>query len=570
VACERTGTIEVGDDTNLATVVGQSLVEDGGGPVLEHRAVDLAADQQTLGNGAVGGVGIVDAAPAEEQAVAAGQAHRVAGQLQQPGGQPGHAAAVATAGNADDGDATDGRLGVGGGVFLRKQVLDDGVTHRPRVADGRLQMRQQARAGIDLDDGAALRRQRPPDVLGHHVDAGNVQPHRAHRQFDHPRHLGVDLVGAVDGDIAVALDQHAAAGGRHRLGRQTLALEVGADHAVVLRAQARQRVVFGVAAARVGVDLGVDQRDHVVHAVADDGNRLAARRRLDAARHHQQPMFMSRHEALDEHLAAMAVGHRPGGLDLFARAQVQRHAAAVVAVGRFHDHRQSDVLGRGPGLGRAGGTLALGHRHADLGQQALGQVLVAGDAFGDGAGAVGLGGPDPMLAAAVAELHQVAAVQTQMRDAALGGAGHDVCGARAEVGVVDGLAHGFNGAIDSGRAVVHQVHQQPVSVGQCGARHDLVAGAEDHAVDAALRGAARLAETGGHAGQVEQLDDQVFEHMAEPGAFAQPLAETPGLADAAMVLRQGRQRRTQAVDKTGQLVRGPVLQRAEVEPDLQG
>ncbi len=57
--------------------------------------------------------------------------------------------------------------------------------------------------------------------------------------------------------------------------------------------------------------------------------------------------------------------------------------------------------------------------------------------------------------------------------------------------------------------------------------------------------------------------------MAEPGALAQALAEATDFADAAMVLGQRRQRGAEAIDETGQAVGGPVLQHAQVEPNLQ-
>ena len=122
---------------------------------------------------------------------------------------------------------------------------------------------------------------------------------------------------------------------------------------------------------------------------------------------------------------------------------------------------------------------------------------------------------------------------------------------------------------DVERLVVDRRQQQRVAGGQRAARDLFVAGAEHHAVDAALRGAARLAEAGRHAGQVQQLDHHVLEHVAGPGAFVQPLQEAAALADAAVVLDQRRQLRDQPLVEAGQAVRRQVFQRAEVEPDLE-
>ena len=93
------------------------------------------------------------------------------------------------------------------------------------------------------------------------------------------------------------------------------------------------------------------------------------------------------------------------------------------------------------------------------------------------------------------------------------------------------------------RLVIERGVQQRQALLQSGFARGLVAGAKHHAVDAGLRGAARLAKAGGHAREVEQLDHAVFEHMAHPGAIAQPLDKAARLADTAMVRLQPRQQR---------------------------
>ena len=86
-------------------------------------------------------------------------------------------------------------------------MVADRAADRARRADGRLQVHQQAGAGVDLDDGAALRRERAGDVLRHQVDAGDVQADHAGGQHGGMRDFGMDLVGAVDRHVAVALDR---------------------------------------------------------------------------------------------------------------------------------------------------------------------------------------------------------------------------------------------------------------------------------------------------------------------------------------------------------------------------
>ena len=101
------------------------------------------------------------------------------------------------------------------------------------------------------------------------------------------------------------------------------------------------------------------------------------------------------------------------------------------------------------------------------------------------------------------------------------------------------------------------------------ARHLLFAGAKHHAVDAVLAGRARLAKAGGHPRQIEQLNDDVLQHVAAPSAFLQALQKTTALADAAVVLNQRRQPRRQPLVKAGQLVGREIFQHPQVEPDFQ-
>jgi hypothetical protein len=552
---------QVGDDADLAAVIGEAVAQDGGRVVLDDDGIDAAVHQQAVGGVPAGAVLLLDATRAEEEAVPAGQADMPAVQVQQPGDQAGDLVAAARAGHADDGDAP--------GFVLGEEVVDDGLADRLRCAAGGLQVHQQARAGVDLDDGAAGLGQRLADVLGDEVDTGDVQPDGARRQRHRMRHLGMDLGRAVDGDVAVALDQHRLAGGRHRLGREALALQVQQHDRVLAQRDAVEREVLGQAAARVGVDLAVDELDDAVLAVAVHPGRLAARGRDDLPADDQHAVLVAADVALHQHRRALGIGELEGGLAVGFVRDVQRDAAAMVAVAGLDDDRQADVLGDFPGLRRRLHLLAFGHRHADGLQQGLGQVLVAGDALGDGAGHVGLGRPDAALARAVAELHQVAVVQADVRDAAVGRRRDDGRGGGAEVAVVQLVAHAGHGGRDVEGLVVDDRHDEGVAFGERRAGHLLVARAEHHAVDAALAGRARLAEAGWHAGEVEQLDDDVLQHMAHPGAVTQALDEAAAFADAAVVLDQVGQGGGQAVVEAGQHVAGVVLQFAQVEPDLQ-
>ena len=147
------------------------------------------------------------------------------------------------------------------------------------------------------------------------------------------------VVGAVHGDVAVALHHHLAAGDGYRIGRQVLALEfeLHGDHGAWINEV--QRIFFFITPARVGVELAVDQLGHGVAAIAGDADQFAARRRRQLAADDQQPVLVAGNEALDHDFAAFGLGHVPRGLDVLSFAQVERDAACVVAVRRFDHHR---------------------------------------------------------------------------------------------------------------------------------------------------------------------------------------------------------------------------------------
>ena len=402
--------------------------------------------------------------------------------------------------------------------------------------------------------------QRLANVGGHQIDARDVQPHHLGGQAHRVGHLGMDLIGAFKRHVAVALHQHPLARRRHAVGLQSLALQQQAHGWLAVQADGLQRKFFGLAPARIGVELLVDQRLHRMETVAGDPQAFAARRRHHPAAHHQHPVLVAGDEAFNDDLAALGIGHTKSLFDIGLFAQLQRHAPAVVGVRRFHHHRQTDVL---CGLPRVGGVVhhpAFGHRHTSGLQQAFGQVFVAGDVFGDGAGEVGLGGPDTALTRAVTELHQVAVVEPQVRNAALGGGRHNRRRRWAKPGVVDHLAQLMHRRVHIKRFVIDRCLQQRVAVAQRGFGGGGVAGPKHHAIDARLAGAAGLTKAGGHARAVEQLNDAVLQDVPRPSAFAQALNEAASLAHTAVVLLERRQPRQQTLGQPGQGVGGPLLQ----------
>ena len=168
--------------------------------------------------------------------------------------------------------------------------------------------------------------------------------------------------------------------------------------------------------------------------------RLAAGGGDDLVADNQQAIIVARRELLDDDVLAFGQRGLIGGHDLLARGEVRGHAAALVAVLRLDDDRHADLAGGLPGVVGIGDRPALGHGHAHRLQQRPRQFLVLGDGFGDGAGAVGLGGANAALLAAVAELHQAFGVHPPRRNAAGGRRIDDRAGARAQADVLGEIA----------------------------------------------------------------------------------------------------------------------------------
>jgi len=370
--------------------------------------------------------------------------------VQQPCDQTGNVLGAIGSGDADDGNAA---IVVGLAVVwciggLRKQVVADRQPDRAGRAFGGLEVHQQPRPGVDFDDRTALQLQRLRNILCHHIHTCNVQAHDAGSQRNKVVNLGVNLVGAIDGDVAIALDQHLAAVGWNGLRAQALALQVKDDGPIVHGVDLAQREVFSQAAPRIGVELGVHQLLHCRKSVAHDTGHFSTGSRHHAAAHHQQAVFMAAYVTLDHHLAAMRFCQKKCGLHFFKGVQVQRHAPAMVAVRRFDDYRQAYLLRCFPGLRGRGNNCSFGHRYAAGGKQALGKVLVLGNAFCDCAGQIGFCRPDAPLAGAIAKLHQIAFIQSDVGNSACSCCRHDGCGAWAEVAVVDPGADFFNRCCD--------------------------------------------------------------------------------------------------------------------------
>ena len=242
----------------------------------------------------------------------------------------------------------------------------------------------------------------------------------------------------------------------------------------------------------------------------------------------------------------------------------------MVAVIGLDDHWYADVFGRGPGVIGVGHHSSRWHRDAATGQQGLGQLLVARNAFGDGAGAIGFSGPDAALTASVAELNQVAIIQANRRHAAQFGRLDDRGGAGAQALGVGDVAKFADGRANIERAViVGREHQLACQLH--GPQRDRVfPERDDHLVAPAHVDAASPSEPAWQPGKRLQFERHVLHDVTGPGAVMQATQEPAALVIAAAMLDQRRQPAFDPLRQAGYLVGGPVLKFADVDQRLEG
>ena len=193
----------------------------------------------------------------------------------------------------------------------------------------------------------------------------------------------------------------------------------------------------------------------------------------------------------------------------------------------------------------------LGHGQAEVAQEPDGLLLVRGELDRDVRRRAGDRGLDALLEAPVAELDQALAVQPQPGDVALLGRGHQRGRARAQRLALGEADEAVAAAlevemlgVEIGRAQLGRqegMEQLQAELARLQADLRLLVLVDDEVL-AGLAGATGLAEGDRRAGDVLQLDRDMLEHVAEPGALAlvQPADEAAGLAVGAAVLVQAR------------------------------
>ena len=168
---------------------------------------------------------------------------------------------------------TTGNAAAGG---LGEQAFDDGFADRLRLADGGLEMHQQAGAGVHFDDGAVLLGQRLGDVLRNDIHAGDVEADNLGREHGGGGVARMDQMGDVGRVVAVAQHDHALTFGGHRIRFEALLLQLQQRLRLLVEIDELERLMQLGAAARIAVDLQLDQFADRVLAVA--GARWPLRR----------------------------------------------------------------------------------------------------------------------------------------------------------------------------------------------------------------------------------------------------------------------------------------------------
>ncbi len=221
--------------------------------------------------------------------------------------------------------------------------------------------------------------------------------------------VGVDVVGAVDGGAA----------GAHVAGLLELNVLPGRGNGVELEPltgqrlqcqlvdrDAREHLFVADAATRIGIRELHQLTDRLL-AVADDVSRHPLGDGHDAFVDDEDAIVPAGDEPLDQHQAipAFAGGGREAVPHGVFRGKVQADTPAVIAVERFEHDRVADPPGGGDRLVDGTGHLPSWRRHADVLEEPVRQVFVAGDGVGNVGGGRGDRRPDPLLVTTVTELN---------------------------------------------------------------------------------------------------------------------------------------------------------------------
>ena len=225
--------------------------------------------------------------------------------------------------------------------------------------------------GIDLDDRASGFAHRLADVWRQKVDAGHVEPDYAGGLLRDLHVVVIGLPGPVDGNPA---GRHVAGGGQldeaflgwNRTEVETLPPDQFLGGAVEL--DAGQHFFVTDAAAWVAVR-DIDQLADRMLPITDHVGRDSLRHRDHVAIDDQHPVVVALDKTLhnDDATAGLLDRSLKAAPNIRLAAQVEAHAAAMVAVERFGHHRVADAGGDGGRL--VGGADHVASRHRKAGSR---------------------------------------------------------------------------------------------------------------------------------------------------------------------------------------------------------
>ncbi len=141
--------------------------------------------------------------------------------------------------------------------------------------------------------------------------------------------------------------------------------------------------------------------------------------------HHKNAVVVARDVVLEDHGRAVfdrlfkCRGH------LLRVLQVQRYAAAVIRIERFDDDREPDSLGSGDSLRRFVDDRLARHGQPEIGQDLVGERLVASDVDGDVCRFARNRRLDPPLVFSVTELYEGLIVESDPGNVPLDSSSHE-------------------------------------------------------------------------------------------------------------------------------------------------
>ena len=181
---------------------------------------------------------------------------------------------------------------------------------------------------------------------------------------------------------------------------------------------------------------------------------------------------------------------------------------------------------------------------------------------------VRFGCPNAALVGAVTKLNQIAIVEANGGNVAIGSRVDNASGAGPNAQAIDHLGEIGNDLIDRVRMVFDGGHDQVAGGLEGGAADSFIAGANDHFVNASGACFSGFAETSLHACAVLQLKGHMLHDVTWPSALGESLEKAASLADAAAMLYESGQHGLESLVKTGQGVGGEVFQVANVDPSF--